>query len=37
MDATSKTVDDVIAVLQIPARAVNDALASLPRAKGLYA
>lgn len=35
--APSESVDDVIAALQMPLRAVDDVLVSLPRATGLYA
>ncbi|MGH3788512.1 MAG: GIY-YIG nuclease family protein [Pseudonocardiaceae bacterium] len=37
MEATSETVDEVIAALQTPLRTIDDAVALLPQAKGLYA
>jgi hypothetical protein len=37
MGDTAGTVDEVIAALRAPLRALDDDLASLPRAKGLYA
>lgn len=36
-EATSETFDEVLAALQTPARTIDDAVPSLPRAMGLYA